>query len=650
MKVFANLKVSGKLIMAFVLISLIFGVTGIYAVSQLRSIASSGTELYDHVTVPMSQVGEISAEFERTRVDVRKAISAESPEDIKVFTDDIQKIRENVSTLAEGLGKAIATPEMKQAYDQFVQSRVAYGEGLDQVIELALQNRDAEAMALLSENGAIEIASKGEQDAIAQMDALMVDQAKNQSAANADDAARTTVVMISVIVIVILLSFVIGLYISSLITRPLKKVVHMIGEMNKGNLSERVGITTKDEIGQMASALDSVADTLQTNVVGGLNLISAGDVSAVVEAKGEQDEISPALQKTFLTLNGINNEIAYQIKAVTEGRLDTRANAEAYSGSWKELINGMNELIDAFVEPINMTAEYIGMISKGEIPPKVTDEYYGDFNEIKDNFNNCIEVIEGMVNDTNDLINDVREGQFFSRIETEKFSGEWKTLTDGINKAVETLTGHINAIPTPVFIIDKDYTIRYMNDFGASMLEKPLDQIIGTKCYNNFKAGHCNTEECACHRAMASGQKVESTTTAKPDEKELEINYTGLPIRDQKENIVGAFEFIFDQTEIVHAMRKAEKQTMYQDKEVENLIVNLEKLSNGDLQIDTAINETDEDTRRIGQNFENINQNLQNSVNAIQLLIDDANQMTTEAIEGNLDQTGGCHQTRRRIC
>ena len=60
----------------------------------------------------------------------------------------------------------------------------------------------------------------------------------------------------------------------------------------------------------------------------------------------------------------------------------------------------MNKLIDAFVAPINVTAEYVDRISKGDIPPKITDTYNGDFNEIKNNLNACIDVMNGLLRET----------------------------------------------------------------------------------------------------------------------------------------------------------------------------------------------------------------------------------------------------------
>ena len=49
------------------------------------------------------------------------------------------------------------------------------------------------------------------------------------------------------------------------------------------------------------------------------------------------------------------------------------------------------------VGPLNVAAEYVERIGRGEIPEPITDNYNGDFNEIKNNLNSCIEGLQGMV-------------------------------------------------------------------------------------------------------------------------------------------------------------------------------------------------------------------------------------------------------------
>ncbi len=81
------------------------------------------------------------------------------------------------------------------------------------------------------------------------------------------------------------------------------------------------------------------------------------------------------------------------VRKVRDGELDQRGNAGAYAGIWKELITGINTLIDAFVHPINVTALCIDRIAKGDIPEKITDAYKGDFNRIKNNLNMLIDAM-----------------------------------------------------------------------------------------------------------------------------------------------------------------------------------------------------------------------------------------------------------------
>ncbi|MDM8549221.1 methyl-accepting chemotaxis protein [Desulfobacterales bacterium HSG2] len=86
-------------------------------------------------------------------------------------------------------------------------------------------------------------------------------------------------------------------------------------------------------------------------------------------------------------------ETNLMIRKIRDGELDTRGNAEQFTGIWRDLVTGINNLVEAFVSPIDMTAEYIDRISKGDLPEKITDEYRGDFNQIKTNLNMLIDAM-----------------------------------------------------------------------------------------------------------------------------------------------------------------------------------------------------------------------------------------------------------------
>jgi len=72
-------------------------------------------------------------------------------------------------------------------------------------------------------------------------------------------------------------------------------------------------------------------------------------------------------------------------KAAVEGKLATRADASKHQGDFKAIVQGVNDTLDAVIGPLNVAAEYVDRIAKGDIPNKITDSYNGDFNEIKNN-------------------------------------------------------------------------------------------------------------------------------------------------------------------------------------------------------------------------------------------------------------------------
>ncbi len=90
----------------------------------------------------------------------------------------------------------------------------------------------------------------------------------------------------------------------------------------------------------------------------------------------------------------VSNEISRLVNSAREGKLSERGNAGAFEGNYRMLVEGINVVLDAVIEPLQLAAQYVDRISKGEIPPKITDTYHGDFNTIKDNLNVLIDATQ----------------------------------------------------------------------------------------------------------------------------------------------------------------------------------------------------------------------------------------------------------------
>lgn len=222
-------------------------------------------------------------------------------------------------------------------------------------------------------------------------------------------------------------------------------------------------------------------------VVDLIQKVSEGNFSEISDAKTAQDAkrqdevgvITGAVLEMKNRIFGVLNETNTLICAVQEGRLDVRGNSTLFKGGWSDLITGLNNIIDAFIIPINVTAKTVERIAKGDIPEKVEEKFKGDFNEIKRNLNILIDVtnettriaeeiangnlaikvkersdndrlmkalnsmikaLEGILNETKELIETVRQGRLDVRGNARSYKGGWEKLVSGINSLIDAFT------------------------------------------------------------------------------------------------------------------------------------------------------------------------------------------------------------------
>ena len=85
------------------------------------------------------------------------------------------------------------------------------------------------------------------------------------------------------------------------------------------------------------------------------------------------------------------------IQSAVKGELANRGNPNDINFEFAGIITQINELLDALVKPLNVTTEYVNAIAKGDIPEKIKDQYYGDFDIIKTSLNTLIDSFNEIV-------------------------------------------------------------------------------------------------------------------------------------------------------------------------------------------------------------------------------------------------------------
>ncbi len=339
---------------------------------------------------------------------------------------------------------------------------------------------------------------------------------------------------------------------------------------------------------------------------------------------------------TRRTLSALKRETARLQEAVAAGRSDVRASAEGVGGEFAPVIDGMNETMDAFARPMGLLADYVRRIASGEIPPAITEDYRGDFNTMKESLNSCLATLGLLLADTRKLAQAAMEGRLAERADPSVHQGVFRKLLEGLNQTVATLVGHLDSVPTPAMVIDREMRIRFMNAAGARVLGKRQDEVVGKSCSELLRTGDCNTERCACAVAMRTGSPASSETEAQPGAAKLRIAYTGTPVRDTGGAVIGALEVFTDQTEIRGAMEASRRISEYQARAAEVVTQALVRLSAGDLAFDVEMEPGDQVTGEAQRTFEAIGTELTRSAAAVRKLIADVNGLAEAAVEGRL--------------
>ena len=268
----------------------------------------------------------------------------------------------------------------------------------------------------------------------------------------------------------VLLTVVLGVCISRVIGGPIRDLAAVVDKLALGDVNVSIEATTRDEIGLLSQSFKNVIENIK-DASTAAEKVAAGDLNIDVKIKSENDLLGKGLNAMLDTIRNLLAETEKLTKATQDGKLDTRGDAAMYKGAWNELVQGFNGLIDAFVAPINVTAEYVDRIGKGDIPPKITDVYKGDFNEIKNNLNSCIDAVNALVADANLLEQAAVEGKLATRADATKHQGDYRKIVEGVNNTLDAVIGPLNVAAEYVDRISKGnippaITDTYKGDFN----------------------------------------------------------------------------------------------------------------------------------------------------------------------------------------
>src|SRR3954447_25426033 len=149
-----KLKVGSKLIGGFLLVALLTGLMGAFAVFKLKGVDQENTAGWMSSVQSMTAFMDLSTSFQRPRVDIRDVVSAATAEDRRKALEKTTERRKEFAAAVELLNKVEMTDEQKRVFAEVKRKWEDYTAVADRAISLAEEGKDKAAQDLLKENSA----------------------------------------------------------------------------------------------------------------------------------------------------------------------------------------------------------------------------------------------------------------------------------------------------------------------------------------------------------------------------------------------------------------------------------------------------------------------------------------------------------------
>lgn len=249
------------------------------------------------------------------------------------------------------------------------------------------------------------------------------------------------------------------------IVDPIKKMADISKKLSVGDLNQNMDFASKDEIGTLATSFNQMISNMNRQALVA-EKIADGIFDEKIEVLSEHDVLNKNYIRMTDNLKSMKEEALDLAKEARKGHLNYRGDSTKFRGGWRDMIDHLNELIDAVESPIAFVSDYIGNLSSGKKVPVVVskgsrtnevidqitgqgvdifeNDYQGDFGRMVDDLEEVRHSIQRLIENVTKLVDSAQEGNLSYRANTSELDGFWKTIIEGFNESLDSMVEPIN--------------------------------------------------------------------------------------------------------------------------------------------------------------------------------------------------------------
>ncbi len=356
MNFFKNIGISKKILCLVVLCELFLAIIGYVGYSYLKNSDDVIDDMYSNKLMAVQLVNENRVHQRYIQMEVLELMLTTDNNENANLMKGIKERGEAFNHNIVELEKLKLDNNQKKMMDEVASGVKQYRQERDNVLALALQNKNTEAYQLYVKT----VKPLGEtlNNKIKEVAEYTQKQAADAKKVNQKDLSAAESTLIGLVLFALVGTALLGWKITQLIVKPLEKVLATSREVAAGNLTVgEIQIDGTDEVGQVAKATNEMARNLQVLIKQISN--SAQQVAASSEeltATAEQS--SQAANQVAITITEVAEGTEVQLKSIN----NASATVENFSVSIQQVVEN-NEIVgSAYTRTAGAAKEGLGAV------------------------------------------------------------------------------------------------------------------------------------------------------------------------------------------------------------------------------------------------------------------------------------------------
>jgi len=204
---------------------------------------------------------------------------------------------------------------------------------------------------------------------------------------------------------------------------PIKKLTEIANKVSNGDISNDIVADSEDEIGELLKSFQKMVENLREKAFVATK-IAKGETDVDINILSDKDILSKSFIQMTNVFKKLMNEIQFLINSAVEGKLTERGNANEFEGGYKELVVGINGLLDTILKPMKEAEIILTKLSDGDLTSRLIGDYRGDHKIIKDSINKMSDQFQrAMLEIANSIQNTVEVSEHLSSSSEELAAG-----------------------------------------------------------------------------------------------------------------------------------------------------------------------------------------------------------------------------------